>query len=343
MFTIAPKARLAMAAAALVLGLAPSPLLAVRIEEDPRAVPASGIAYNQWQEHIVTVANSVDYTYYSTSGAFIMGTTDLGEAAAALDGSFWIVEPGANKVWHVSPAARVAHTVPGGPSAITLGADGNMWITESSGNKIARINTQTGVLSEFPIPTTGSIPSGITHASDGNVWFTEYLKSKIGRATPAGVITEYALPSAGAIPGGITALDDVLAICEPGVNKLAFFNVVGLVFAGETTMLTANAYPAGITVGPDGRFWFTELNGNKIGRVSAYGGALTEYPIPTANSQPRSITAGAGDLWFTEQGAANIGHVLIHAPGDVNADGQVDVLDVFYLINFLFAGGTAPQ
>jgi hypothetical protein len=29
-------------------------------------------------------------------------------------------------------------------------------------------------------------------------------------------------------------------------------------------------------------------------------------------------------------------------PGDVNGDGTVDVADVFYLINFLFAGGPAP-
>jgi hypothetical protein len=29
-------------------------------------------------------------------------------------------------------------------------------------------------------------------------------------------------------------------------------------------------------------------------------------------------------------------------PGDVNGDGQVNVADVFYLINYLFAGGPAP-
>jgi hypothetical protein len=29
-------------------------------------------------------------------------------------------------------------------------------------------------------------------------------------------------------------------------------------------------------------------------------------------------------------------------PGDMNGDGVVDVADVFYLINFLFAGGPAP-
>jgi hypothetical protein len=30
-------------------------------------------------------------------------------------------------------------------------------------------------------------------------------------------------------------------------------------------------------------------------------------------------------------------------PGDVDGDGDVDVSDIFYLINFLFAGGPAPQ
>ncbi|HNX50316.1 MAG TPA: hypothetical protein PKL08_09135 [Thermoanaerobaculaceae bacterium] len=30
------------------------------------------------------------------------------------------------------------------------------------------------------------------------------------------------------------------------------------------------------------------------------------------------------------------------APGDLNGNGAIDVQDVFYLINFLFAGGPAP-
>jgi hypothetical protein len=29
--------------------------------------------------------------------------------------------------------------------------------------------------------------------------------------------------------------------------------------------------------------------------------------------------------------------------GDVNADGTTDIGDVFYLINYLFAGGPAPK
>jgi hypothetical protein len=50
-----------------------------------------------------------------------------------------------------------------------------------------------------------------------------------------------------------------------------------------------------------------------------------------------------GDLSFTEQASGNVGRVQFHTPGDVNADGKIDVVDVFYLINFLFAGGPAPM
>lgn len=34
-------------------------------------------------------------------------------------------------------------------------------------------------------------------------------------------------------------------------------------------MPTPNSEPSGITAGPDGALWFTEFDGNKIGRVQA--------------------------------------------------------------------------
>jgi hypothetical protein len=38
----------------------------------------------------------------------------------------------------------------------------------------------------------------------------------------------------------------------------------------------------------------------------------------------------------------NLGFVRIPVRGDVNGDETVDVADVFYLINYLFAGGPSP-
>ena len=46
--------------------------------------------------------------------------------------------------------------------------------------------------------------------------------------------------------------------------------------------------------------WFTEYSGNKIGRITT-AGAITEYPIPTSNSNPAGIASGPdGAIWFTE-------------------------------------------
>jgi hypothetical protein len=57
---------------------------------------------------------------------------------------------------------------------------------------------------------------------------------------------------------------------------------------------------------------------------------------------PGGTVSPGGQLTLTIPAS---GAVLLHpshAPGDVNADGQVNVSDVLYLINFLFAGGPAP-
>ena len=106
---------------------------------------------------------------------------------------------------------------------------------------------------------------------------------------------------------------------------------------------TFNAVPQGITAGPDGNVWFTEHNVGKIGRITP-AGVITEYPLPNALSGPYDITLGPdGRLWFTEYDAGKLGVLTVRVPGDTNGDGSVNVNDVFLLINFLFAGGAAPQ
>jgi virginiamycin B lyase len=76
--------------------------------------------------------------------------------------------------------------------------------------------------------------------------------------------------------------------------------------------------PRGITHGPDGAIWFTEAqngaNGNKIGRIptsaTPANPGITEFLIPTGNSEPNSIATGAdGALWFTEWNTGKIGRI----------------------------------
>ena len=69
---------------------------------------------------------------------------------------------------------------------------------------------------------------------------------------------------------------------------------------------TANSNPQGITTGPDGALWFTELNDN-IGRITT-AGVITEFP-PSPPAFPLGITTGPdGALWFTDQ-AGSIGRI----------------------------------
>lgn len=61
--------------------------------------------------------------------------------------------------------------------------------------------------------------------------------------------------------------------------------------------------------------WFGEYNSNRIGKLNAQG-QLSEYALPTANSQPGWGTSGlGGDFWFSEEGANQIAKVS--SQGDV--------------------------
>ena len=54
---------------------------------------------------------------------------------------------------------------------------------------------------------------------------------------------------------------------------------------------------------------FTEYNGNNIGRITP-DGVITEFPIPTANSNPQLIASGSGNkVWFAESNVSNIGEI----------------------------------
>ena len=73
--------------------------------------------------------------------------------------------------------------------------------------------------------------------------------------------------------------------------------------------ISPNAQPLGITRGPDGNLWFTEIEGNRIGRVTPLG-VVTEFSAGMSpGAFPLGITAGPdGNLWFTEL-AGRIGRI----------------------------------
>jgi streptogramin lyase len=68
------------------------------------------------------------------------------------------------------------------------------------------------------------------------------------------------------------------------------------------------AAPNLMVVGPDHNIWFTELNGEKIGRLTTTG-TLTEFKITGAQSLVGIASGPDGNIWFTDQFAGKVGHI----------------------------------
>jgi virginiamycin B lyase len=83
--------------------------------------------------------------------------------------------------------------------------------------------------------------------------------------------------------------------------------------------------PTTIAIAPDGTVWFTESNGNRIGRMRPDGSDLTEFDVPTNESAPRIIALGAdGALWFIELNGTMDGRVVNgNRVGRITLTGQI--------------------
>jgi streptogramin lyase len=112
----------------------------------------------------------------------------------------------------------------------------------------------------------GSEPTGIVVGFDKNLWFAEMQSGRIGSITTRGKLSSYAIP----VPAG----------------------------------KGAQAQPAWIALGPDGKMWFVYQGINMpsgFGSVDA-SGKVSVYSLP-AQSLPQELVAGPdGNLWITDGG-----------------------------------------
>src|ERR1700760_212978 len=68
--------------------------------------------------------------------------------------------------------------------------------------------------------------------------------------------------------------------------------------------------PTTVSIAADGRVWFTESGGNRIGSMNPDGSDLMEFPLPHPDSQPRIIARGSdSNLWFSEHTGNRIGRI----------------------------------
>jgi virginiamycin B lyase len=110
----------------------------------------------------------------------------------------------------------------------------------------------------------------------------------------------------GCWPREICACDGKLWVAEMAANKIACVETDGKI--KEFDIPTSNSQPYCVAGAADKSIWFTESDGNKIGRLDPATGKVTEFSIPTANSHTRELTIAAdGSVWFAENMGNKIG------------------------------------
>jgi len=220
-----------------------------------------------------------------------------------------------------------------GPMGITAGPDGKLWFTETGTASYGVGNATTaGVVSMMPTRLSlsaggwGRPAFGIVPWSDGSLWLKEENSFVLFGVAPSGTafgnnigivatadITSALTRTITGLTGVAIGADKNLWFADLDTDTVACFKFN--IFRSLASCLSSpipiasGSEPFGITAGPDGSMWFTEVKGNRIGRVTQ-AGLLTELDIPTAASGPTGIAVGPdGNLWFTEQAANRIGRL----------------------------------
>jgi len=189
-------------------------------------------------------------------------------------GGYWFVEQLGNKIGFISNGGVITEYPIPTPNSFPVTIDwvstDRLWFTEGGTNKIGSI-TLGGVITEFPAIAgagLGRIATGFDGFDFVDMWFVEGGADKVGKIATNGTVTEYNLQGA-ASPFDVNyAFDGNTYVPEPGANLIARINPLGAIL--EFKVPTPNAQPFGVPQagGPDGKIWFTERNGRKIGTMT---------------------------------------------------------------------------
>jgi streptogramin lyase len=95
--------------------------------------------------------------------------------------------------------------------------------------------------------------------------------------------------------------------------------VVGLsigVFGSSNFVVQPGRQVAPLTMleGPDHNLWFTEFEGERIGRITS-SGTITQFSIAGAQSLVGLAIGSDGNIWFTDQYSGIVGHITTSGGG----------------------------
>ena len=168
--------------------------------------------------------------------------------------------------------------------------NGNVWGTGNVSSRVVKLDPRTGKITEYPAPR-GSHPYGIAIGGDKAVWYITNYKNEIIRLDPdTGIQTPHLAPTpkSGLRRMGADALGNLWAGAQDS-NKLVKLEIsTGKVT--EFAVPTKDAGPYSVDVDTKNNLvWFSERDGDKLGRYNPDTGAFIEFPLLTAGIEARRI------------------------------------------------------
>ncbi|MER5474300.1 hypothetical protein [Streptomyces sp. NPDC002685] len=235
--------------------------------------------------------------------------------AAALGAAVLVLAPGVPGA-AAAPAGRTAPPVGtvheyrmppprlGSTHELIIGPDGNLWVSQQLENRVLRVSTAGRVVGIIDFPDNSG-PHGIDKDRRGHVWVTEEFTNSLVELNAAGKrIARYPLPQTSVGPHGLRIGCDGHTVWWTGKANGTIGSFDPRTHTWTVHRLASDSQPIYLARGPHCAMFFTELTGNRIGRIDT-NGVLREYAIPTPDSRPIAVVAGRHDhVWFTEEAGA---------------------------------------
>ncbi len=195
------------------------------------------------------------------------------------------------------------------PYIAVEGPDGALWFCESGAAKIGRFDPDRATFTEFALAAKTATPIGIAAGADGNLWFCEKAVNRIGRITPRGEIAEFHTP---------------LALCRPGRHRARPRRQCVVLrvrdqqdrphHAGRRDHRIRRRHQR--SARGRCRSWCATARCGfpkppaTASAASPSDGKVTEFPIPSHDSQPRAMAAHPdGSIWFVETSTNALGRI----------------------------------
>jgi virginiamycin B lyase len=223
---------------------------------------------------------------------------------------------------HLAPAPTIATTVRTAQrhlytfSTIDVGlmqpavdAQDNVWAGEMNTNRLGRLNTQTGVVTNWTPPGAEYGIMTTTVDAQGDAWFAEQNANYIGRFDKRQqTFRIFPLGSWQGSPLGPQDLHfdrkgllwftaeaaGAIGQLDPRTGAIRLWPV-------PSPAPTIPSSPYSLTVTPTGQVWFSDFAGGAIGTLDPASGQVILYDLPNPQVQVFSMAMDTtGRIWFTE-------------------------------------------